>query len=126
MIPDTESVLVHAAQDQFTTARVCTDLPADLADVLPVIQVDVIGGQDLQVAVDRATVDFDCYGLDRIAARALAHQVWDWLRFTLPGSTVDGALISRVNTINQPNWVPYDDTNVRRFTFTVQVYLRAT
>ena len=75
-----------------TGTRCVTDLPANLADVLPVIQVERFGGGDDTLTLDNANVDVDVYAADRATAEALADQVRLLMRADLPGTVVaDGA-----------------------------------
>jgi hypothetical protein len=104
-----------------------TDLPANLADVLPVIQVDRIGGGDDVISIDHATVDVDVYAADMASAEDLAEQVRMLLRTDLPGRLVaDGsAVVSRVRTITGPNRLPYDNTGLTRIGAAYQVTLHS-
>lgn len=99
-----------------TGLRVLTELPANLSEVLPVIQVSRYGGSD-RYTIDRGSVDIDCYAATRGAASSLASQVRRLLLRELP-SYYDASLnatVSRVRTINAPGWAPYDNTSLRRF-----------
>lgn len=95
--------------------RVVTDTPAEMAKALPLVQVTRYGGADGQPTLDRVQLDVDCYTDNRRTALQLAEQVRDALRFDLPGTTVDGALVCAVDTIGAPAWRPFDVTGVRRF-----------
>lgn len=110
-----------------TGARCVTDLPANLADVLPVIQVERFGGGDDTLTLDNANVDVDVYAADRAKAEALAEQVRFLMRADLPGKTVaDGAaVVSRVRTITGPNRLPYDNTGLVRVGAAYQVTLHS-
>jgi hypothetical protein len=121
-----ESVLVTWLKHAFPTARVVTETPHNLADVLPCIQVSRFGGADEYVSsFDNPSMDFDCYSASRIEARQLAYDVRSSLRDDLPGEVVDGASIVRVRTISGPTWTPYNNTNLRRFTYSAQIRLRS-
>jgi hypothetical protein len=111
---DVERLLVSWLS-QIITARLCTDLPSNLATVLPVVQVARVGGADDVTPIDRPLVDIDCYAAGRVAAYDLAQQVRDALRFELPGLTWSGAYVARVDTLSGPMWRPYDNTTLRRF-----------
>lgn len=114
MAADAEKILVGWLKTQ-TMARLCTELPADLSEVLPVIRVSRYGGSGSLVMLDRASVDVDCYADSRGEASALAGQVRDLLLTQFHGFTADGATVARVRTINAPGWAPYDNTSLRRF-----------
>jgi len=110
-----------------TGARCVTDLPANLADVLPVIQVERFGGGDDVVTIDKANVDIDVYAASRGAAEDLAEDVRRLMRTDLPGKTVaDGAaVVSRVRTITSPSRLPYDNTGLVRVGAAYQVTLHS-
>jgi hypothetical protein len=111
---DVERLLV-AYLGSTLSVRAVTDLPSNLGDLLPLVQVTRMGGADLQPTLDRPVVDIDCYATDRVGAYDLAQQVRDLLRLVLPGQLVDGVLVARVDTVGGPSWRPYDNTSLRRF-----------
>lgn len=117
--PHVESVLVTWLKAAFPTARLCTELPANLADVLPVIQVVGIGGTGDRFAFDQPRADVDVYAATRSAARDLAQQVHESLLGDLPGQSVDGTFVLSVREFMSPTWTPYDNTTLRRFTLSV-------
>ena len=116
-----------AALHAETGARCVTDLPADLADVLPVIRVERFGGGDSVLTLDDANVDVDVYAADRASADVLAEQVRLFMRTGLPGTVVaDGAaVVARVRTITGPNRLPYDNTGLTRVGAAYQVTLHS-
>lgn len=130
---EAESVMVAALKVAFPTARVLTETPDNLADVLPCIRVARFGGaEDYIYTFDNATMDFDCFAATRGEARTLAHAVRTWVRRDLPGQTIsydDGnggtasASVSRTRTFSGPVWTPYENTNVRRFTYSAAIRL---
>jgi hypothetical protein len=120
-----EKLLVAWLESQLpTVTRVVTELPAQLATKLPVVQVVRFGGPDDQPTIDLPTVDVDCYAASRGTAEDLAEDVRDLLRFTLPGKTVGGTTVSRVQTIAGPHWRPWDDTTMRRYGASYQLTVR--
>lgn len=121
---EAEALLVAWLDTEFGSARVATETPSNLADVLPCIVVSRFGGLEDEVyTFDNASLDFDCYAATRAAARTLAHQVRTALRRDLPGETLGPAFVHRVQTIAPPIWTPYDNTAVRRFTYSAQIRL---
>ena len=123
---DAEAVLVTALAAHFTSARVCTETPDNLADVLPCIRVTrFAGGADEVYTFDNPNVDFDCYAATRAAASTLAYEVRSYVRSTLPGTTVSGAFIARAQDILGPHWTPYDNTSLRRFTYSAAIRLHS-
>ena len=113
--------------------RVVTELPASLADETPVIQVTRFGGADDLYVLDAANIDIDVFdgphdGLTaRENSRALAERVRSALRFNLPGYIPEGggALVATVSTISAPRWVPYDNTELRRFVASYRITIRS-
>jgi hypothetical protein len=123
---EAEAVLQDALAAHFTTAYVCTETPSDLADHLPCIRVTRFGGAaDSIYTFDNAQVDFDCYAASRAAARTLAHDVRTYLHATLEGSKAGGAFIAKVQDIQGPTWTPYDNTSLRRFTYSAEIRLHS-
>ncbi len=126
-----ETVIRDWLAQQFSTARVLTETPDNLADVVPVLQVTRFGGADALLNVDTANVDVETFDgphdnlSARENARTLAEQVRSSLRLDLPGNTVAGAFVAEVATISAPTWTPYDNTNVRRFTASYRITIRS-
>lgn len=106
--------------------RFALDTPADLQDVVPLVQLQTIGGpsDDDFSGLVAATVSLDCFGADYSAASTLAWQVDDGLRVDLPGTTVGGITFGKVRTLTIPGRRPWDDIAVRRFGGTYQVWFR--
>jgi hypothetical protein len=122
--PDVERLLVTYLGAALGV-RVVTDLPANLQQILPLVQVGRVGGADDVVTIDHARVDVDVVATGRGAAVELAERCRDALRMSLPGQVVDGVTVSRVRTGKGPAWRPYDDTtNVRRFGATYEITTR--
>ncbi|MGI9091538.1 MAG: hypothetical protein ACR2GG_10600 [Gemmatimonadaceae bacterium] len=104
--------------------RVFTEAPANLADVLPAVRVGPESGSgDAAFGLDAAVVDFDCFAVDYAAARDLAGRLRTALRFTLPGQQVSGAWVTAVDTASRPHELGWDNTNLRRVGFSVDIYL---
>lgn len=122
---EAEAVLVAALETGGPAARYCTELPGTLP--AKVVRITRISGTDDQFSVyEDAIVDFECFASTRQAARTLAYDVRDYLRNTLPGETVDThAFVVAVRSVNGPVWVPYDNTNVRRFIYTAQIRIHS-
>ena len=108
--------------------RCLTDLPADLQNVVPVVQVVRIGGpsDDNDSRFEAATVSIDCFASDRASATALAMQVDDVMRHSLPGTLTGGAVVTKVRTLTGASWRPWDDQQVRRFGATYQTWVKST
>lgn len=123
MAIDVEKLARDYLASQFPDNRFCTELPVDYKDHLPIVQVTRAPGAVAQV-IDRANITADVYGSDRLAAREYAHQVWDSLRCTLPGSTVSGTVVPAVATNTAPYQIPHPDENVRLFRVSVQLIIK--
>lgn len=123
MVVTAESALRSAGASAGPAARWVTELPSNLADAVPLVRVAVIGGNDEAVAAfTNPRIDFDCFAGSRDAARTLAYDVRAWVR-SLPGQMAGGAFVLRVQNSTEPTWVPYDNTNLRRFIYTAQLRL---
>lgn len=126
MYADVELLLTAFIKLKRPAVHVCTELPANLADVLPVAQVHRIAGGDSDIVLDGAIVDVDAFAVDRAAARLLGEQIRSDFRLALSGYMSGGAVVSNVETINGPYWVPYDNTNLRRYTSSYRVTVHST
>lgn len=123
---DAETALVAALAAQFPSAEVCTETPDNLAEVLPCIRVTRFAGTADEVyTFDNPSIDFDCYAADRTSAKLLAYQVRSFVRGPLIGITVAGAFFARSRDIMGPVWTPYDNTSLRRFTYSAAIRLHS-
>jgi hypothetical protein len=104
--------------------RCSTDLPADLAAALPILQVGRIGGPDTVRGVDAPMIDIECYAADRPTALFWAEGVRNAFRYVLPGTNVNGTYVARVDTVSGPAQRPYDNTNVTRYVATYSLHLQ--
>lgn len=111
---DVERLLVQWLGSQLN-CRVVTDLPANLEQQVPLLQIQRIGGADTRPGLDFAGLDVDAFGPDRGSAVALAEKARHVLRFRLPGTQIDSAVFTRVDTTEAPSFRPYDNTALRRF-----------
>lgn len=112
---DVEALLSTWLPTQVSGLRAVTELPAELADAVPLVRVFRIGGPDPTPGLDVATLDIEAFADARQSARTLAYQIQYALRFKLPGHVTDAGSVARVRTISGPAWRPYDNPNVRRF-----------
>jgi len=124
-LADVELLLHGWLVAQFPSARVARELPANLGDVLPVIQPSRFGGSDDALTLDSANVDIDVYAADYATAASLAGQVRSAVRLHLPGYAASGAAVQSVSTISAPRWVPYDNTSLRRFTAAYRITIHS-
>jgi hypothetical protein len=121
--PDVEIELVTWLSGQLgSSVRVLTELPAELDSVLPVVQVQRVGGDDDTFRLDRALVDVDVYAATRADASMLARQVRDDLVIQLRGTSTASAVFGLVATVSAPQWRPYENIRLRRCGATYQMY----
>lgn len=111
MALDIELTLTEWIRGAFS-ARTCTELPANLADVLPVVQVEEIGGTSGRFN-GTPRVDVDVYAADYESARDLAQGIHDALLF-LNGTVGTDAVIRGVRVDSRPSRRPYDNAGLRR------------
>lgn len=97
--------------------RVVTELPADLADVLPVIRVARIGGGDDGIVLDQALMAFNVYAATGRQARELAYAIGPTLQAVLgqvsPAGSTGSGVITQVRKLSGPIWAGYENTYVR-------------
>lgn len=107
--------------------RFALDTPADLQQVVPLVQLQTIGGpsSDDFAGLIAATVSVDSFAADYEAASDLAWQVDAGFRTALPGTTVGAVTFGKVRTLTIPGRRPWDDVAVRRYGGTYQIWLRA-
>ncbi len=134
-LAEVEPLLRHWLAGHFGAGyRVVTELPAELGVVVaatPLILVTRFGGSDELLVLDDANVDVDTFDVAhdgstaRENARTLAERVRSALRFTLIGASQDNGFVAAVSTINAPRWVPYDNTDLRRFVASYRITVRS-
>jgi hypothetical protein len=88
---DTDELLVAALAAHFPAVRVCTELPANLEQVLPVVQCNRFGGNAEVLTMDRPMTDVDIWHSSHAAAALLASQVRSWILLGLVGRRIVGA-----------------------------------
>lgn len=105
--------------------RFATDVPANLADVVPLGQIQAVGGpaSDEVHTFQSPTVVVDVFAADRASANAQSLAVHTWMR-SLPGHIGGGAVITKVQTITLPSHRPWDDTAVHKFGATYRITLQ--
>ena len=118
-----------ATQFPAPTYRVVTETPADLGAV-PTIVVGRIGGSSQDITLDNARVDITTFAdtsgsSARANARALAAQVRTALMYHLPGQVTGGGAVTRVAEESAYHYVPYDNTNLRRFEATYRITIHS-
>lgn len=96
--------------------KVCTELPANLDQVLPAVRVQrITGAEDADGKLDHPVVDVDVFAADRGAASQLANQVRDLIRYSLRNTVTAASVFGAPTTNVGPRWLPDDNTSLRRF-----------
>ncbi|MEU0847736.1 hypothetical protein ABZ387_07175 [Streptomyces flaveolus] len=98
------------------------ELDNNLASELPTVQVQVAGGSDDGIRLDRPFVDIDVYHRTRGEAIALAATIRAWVLTQLRGSATPTAVFGRTGTISRPAVRPYENTELRRVGATYEIY----
>lgn len=120
---DVEVLLIGWLADRLGDGVVVRDeLDNDLLGELPTVQVQVVGGTDDGIRLDRALVDVDVYAATRGQATALAAQIRGLFLDQLQGSATETAVVGQVGTISRPVARPYENTALRRIGATYEIY----
>jgi hypothetical protein len=119
--PDAEAVVIGWLRGQGFDAR--AELDNNLANELPIVHVQSVGGDDDGFRLERALIEIDVYAATRTAAAQLAQQVRGLLHTEMRGSADDQAVFGRVDTVSRPAWRPYENTGLRRIGATYAIHL---
>ncbi|WP_030319590.1 hypothetical protein [Streptomyces flavochromogenes] len=120
---DIEPELIGWTQSRLGTEVIVRDeLDNKLADELPTVQIEVVGGDDDGIRLDRALVDVNVYAATRAEAVALAAQIHGLFQTELRGSRTTNAVFGLVGTVSRPVARPYENTALRRVGATYQIY----
>lgn len=120
--PDVEELLIGWLRARGFDAR--DELDNQLLDELPVVQVErVPGGGDDGLRLERALMDVDVYAATSTEASAMAREIRRLLLSELRGSTLPEAVIGRVGTLTPPAKRPYENTGLRRYGATYEIFL---
>ena len=118
---DVEVELVAWLTDRLDE-RTLTDLPANLVDALPVVQIQRVGGNDDGIRLDRAFVDVDVYAATRQGASQLMSQTRSLLLTGLRGAVTDAVVFTSARTVSAPSWRSYENPGLRRFGATFEIF----
>jgi len=118
-----ELLLTGWLRERLEPVRVVTNTPADLERVLPVVQVERVGGPT-QRHVDGPLVYIYTYGTSRLLTLELAHGVQALMLHHLPGVTASGGRVQNVECPVGPQWLPYDNPAVQRTQATYALAVR--
>lgn len=117
--PDVELALTGWIRTRFGVAT-CTELPSNLGSVLPIVQVEHIGGLGSRFSAS-PRVDVDVYAATYEATRDLAQSIHGAL--VMLRGTVGELVIRDVRVDTLPSRRPYDNPAFRRVgvSYTVSV-----
>lgn len=118
---DIEALLVTWLEETIEDVRASTETPPDLQDRLPWLQVVRIGGPYDGFRLDQPTVDIAAFDSTGPAASALAAHVQVLLHEQLARAKTGTAVVTRVETVTGPHWVPYDNPGLRRYEATYRL-----
>lgn len=128
--PDAEALLIQWLAAR-VSAWVCTDLPAELEQHLPVLQVTRIGGAGAHKPftagghlLDGPTCDLDAFAGTREDAADLCRRACGLLGELRGDVTADGGVVVDVTENVGPSWRPDYNPRVRRFGATYQFLIR--
>lgn len=111
---DVEVLLIGWLQERLGDVVVRDELDNRLAEELPTVQVEVVGGTDDGFLLDRPLVDIDVYAASRGAAFDLAKTIRGLLLTELRGSSTETAVVGMVTTEARPVARPYENSALRR------------
>lgn len=106
------------------SVRCVTEIPANLETVLPLARFQRVAGVD-NFGLDDANVDVDYFDVGRDNTRGGALVLLSKLRWDMPGALLGSGVVTKVETVMSPIATPWDNTNLRRFTFTVRVMVHS-
>jgi hypothetical protein len=122
--PDVEAMLTGWLRTELAGPKVVTDLPGNLEDVLPVVQVIRIGGGRVNRFLIRPRIDVDCFAATREQAADLANQVEHLLAAVLRGVAVTGGVFGDVDIEAGASWRPDPNPRTRRYGVTASITVR--
>lgn len=121
--PDAEQVmlvgLTPLIQAVYPTARIVTELPGTIT--VPTIRVKRISGAQRDIIVDRPILDVDVFWTDYGTTSAISRQITASL-LSLRGLKLMNGVISNVNVVQGPRWLPEPDPNLFRFGATYEAF----
>lgn len=129
-LPDPEALVIGWLAGRLPTVRVLADLPADLEDTLPVVQITGLPGtatnrgwNGQRWITGRPRFDIDAYAATRAAASDLCRDV-EALLAELPGATVGGAVVADITQELGPDRRPDFNPRVSRYGATYELVMR--
>lgn len=126
--PDAELILVAGLTPALQAIygdngiRVTTILPATVT--VPTLRVKRVSGAARDIALDRPILDADVFWSDYGTASSVSRQVHASL-MSLRGVQLTNGVITNVNVIQGPRWLPDPDPNLYRFNASYEVFTHA-
>lgn len=119
--PDIEQLLVAFYKAE-TGKRAVTDLPGNVEEIVPVIQVSRVPSS-AGYRLDRPKVDVNVWTLksQRSACSTLAQDVLDLTVLTLAGPRRAQGVVTYASVDTAPYWVPDPNPNLCRYLATYQL-----
>lgn len=123
MWPDIELAVMKGMRTHLAGVRVTDEVPAKVETLVPVVVVQVAGGDDSHTS-DTATIDVEAFAADRAAMWQLAERARQAVH-ALAAAVAGGVVIDTVDTLQRPVPVPYGNPAVRRAIATYTLTTRA-
>lgn len=99
--------------------RLVTNLPAQIT--IPVVRIKRISGASRDITLDRPILDFDTFWSDYGQASLIARQASASL-LGLRGQQLSNGVITNVNVVQGPRWLPDPNPNLQRFSASYEVF----
>lgn len=129
LFPDVELVLIGGLTPVLqgilgdNGVRLVTKLPAQIT--VPTIRIKRISGASRDITLDRPIVDFDTFWSDYGQASLVARQAQLAL-LSLRGKVLPvSGVVTNVNVIQGPRWLPDPNPNLNRFNASNEVFTHA-
>lgn len=126
VFPDAELMLVAGLTSLMqgilgdNGVRVVTILPAEIT--VPTVRVKRISGASRNITLDRPILDFDTfwsnYGQASLVARQASASLLD-----LRGVQLSNGVVTNVNVVQGPRWLPDPNPNLYRFNASYEVFV---
>jgi hypothetical protein len=119
---DAVSLLLTGLRLKIIDGRFVTETPADLVQALPCARLELAGGTNDGVVLQKPTITADCFTAGTEASRQFAYRVAA-AAHALVGVVINGATITHVRT-SEPLTLAYDNPAVRRQVLSIEVAVK--
>jgi hypothetical protein len=123
--PDAELILVAGLSPVLQQiygdngVRVVTILPATIT--IPTVRVKRISGANRDIILDRPILDVDVFASTEGTSSAIARQILASL-YGLRGRSLANGVITNVNVVQGPRWLPEPNPNLFRYNASYEVF----